>query len=134
MSKKIVYTEKAPKPIGPYSQAVLVENTMFLSGQIPIDPSTNEIVQGNIKEQTTRVLENIKAVLESEGFSLEDVVKVTVFLKDINLFGQFNEVYGQYFSKNPPARTTVEVSNLPKGVLIEIDAIAVKSMDKKTKP
>jgi len=126
MSKKIVFTEKAPKPIGPYSQAILIGNMMFLSGQIPIDPETNRIIGGSIKEQTRRVLENIKTVLESEDFSLDDVVKVTVFLKDLSIFGEFNEVYGEYFSSNPPARTTVEVSNLPKGVLIEIDAIAIK--------
>ncbi len=126
MVKEIVYTEKAPKPIGPYSQAVKVGNTIYLSGQIPIDPNTNEVVLGDIATQTKRVLDNIKAVLEAAGYSLSDVVKVTVFLKDLKLFNEFNEVYGEYFKDKPPARTTVEVSNLPKGVLIEIDAIAVK--------
>lgn len=126
MVKEIVYTEKAPKPIGPYSQAVKVGNTIYLSGQIPIDPNTNEVVLGDIATQTKRVLDNIKAVLEAAGYSLSDVVKVTVFLKDLKLFNKFNEVYGEYFKDKPPARTTVEVSNLPKGVLIEIDAIAVK--------
>ncbi len=126
MVKEIVYTENAPKPIGPYSQAVKVGNTIYLSGQIPIDPHTNEVVLGDIATQTKRVLDNIKAVLEAAGYSLSDVVKVTVFLKDLKLFNEFNEVYGEYFKDKPPARTTVEVSNLPKGVLIEIDAIAVK--------
>jgi len=124
--KEVVYTEKAPKPIGPYSQAIKVGNTIYLSGQIPIDPSTNKVISGDIVTQTKRVLDNIKAVLEAAGFSLEDVVKVTVFLKDLSLFNRFNEVYSEYFKNRPPARTTVEVSNLPKGVLIEIDAIAVK--------
>ncbi len=126
MVKEVVYTEKAPKPIGPYSQAIKVGNTIYLSGQIPIDPSTNKVISGDIVTQTKRVLDNIKAVLEAAGFSLEDVVKVTVFLKDLSLFNRFNEVYSEYFKNRPPARTTVEVSNLPKGVLIEIDAIAVK--------
>ncbi len=126
MARKIIFTDKAPKPIGPYSQAVLVGNTIYLSGQIAIDPSTNSMIEGGIEEQTRRVLDNIKAVLEAAGFTLKDVVKVTVFLKDIKLFEGFNKIYGEYFSENPPARTTVEVSNLPKGALLEIDAIAVK--------
>jgi len=124
--KKIVFTEKAPKPIGPYSQAVQVGNTLYLSGQIAIDPTTNSMIDGGIEKQTRRVLDNIKAVLEAAGFTLKDVVKVTVFLKDIKLFEGFNKIYGEYFGESPPARTTVEVSNLPKGALLEIDAIAVK--------
>jgi len=127
MAKKVVFTEKAPKPIGPYSQAIVVGNTIYLSGQIAIDPETNTMVEGGIEDQTRRVLENIKAVLEEAGFTLRDVVKVTVFLKDIKMFEGFNKIYGEYFGEAPPARTTVEVSNLPKGALLEIDAIAVKS-------
>ncbi|MGQ4892478.1 MAG: RidA family protein [Candidatus Njordarchaeia archaeon] len=126
MGKEVILTENAPKPIGPYSQAVKVDRFLFLSGQIPIEPETNEVVKGEIEDQTKRVLDNIKAVLEAAGFTINDVVKVTVFLKDLNLFNKFNEVYGEYFKDKPPARTTVEVSNLPKGVLLEIDAIAYK--------
>jgi len=125
MSKKIVFTEKAPKPVGPYSQAVIAGGFLFGAGQIPIDPRTGKIVEGGIEEQTRRVLENIKAVLEAAGCSLEDVVSVTVFLKDLNDFEAFNKVYAEYFPKDPPARTTVEVSRLPKGVKLEINFIAV---------
>jgi len=127
MTKRVIFTEKAPKPIGPYSQAILVPpGWIFISGQIPINPKTGEIVGNDIKTQTRQVLENIKAILNAVGASMEDVVKVTVFLKDIKMFPDFNQVYAEYFKKDPPARTTVEVSNLPKGVLIEIDAIAYK--------
>ena len=124
MVKEVIYTDKAPKPVGPYSQAIKVGPFLFISGQIPIDPKTNEVVKGGIAVQTRRVLENIKAILEEAGYSLEDVVSVTVFLKDLKLFEEFNKVYSEYFPVDPPARTTVEVSNLPKGVLVEINAIA----------
>ncbi len=120
-----MFTEKAPKPVGPYSQAVIAGGFLFGAGQIPIDPRTGKIVEGGIEEQTRRVLENIKAVLEAAGCSLEDVVSVTVFLKDLNDFEAFNKVYAEYFPKDPPARTTVEVSRLPKGVKLEINFIAV---------
>ncbi len=126
VKKEIIFTDKAPRPIGPYSQAVLIGNLIFLSGQIPIDPNTNEVVDGDITVQTRRVLENIKSVLEKADCTLENVVKVGVYLKNLNDFKKFNEVYAEYFNKQPPARTTVEVSNLPKGVLLEIDVIAYK--------
>jgi len=124
MEKKVVYTDKAPKPIGPYSQAIIAGNFVFVAGQIPIDPETGEIVKGGIEEQTRRVLENIKAILEAAGSSLDKVVRVQVFLADLKLFEKFNKVYAEYFKENPPARVTVEVSSLPKGVLLEVDVIA----------
>jgi len=126
MSKEIIFTEKAPRPIGPYSQAVVVGDFIFGSGQIPIDPATGWIVEGDIEVQTRRVLENIKAVLEAAGSSLEKVVFVTVFLSDLTDYPKFNEVYAEYFGESPPARTTVEVSNLPKGVKLEVNFIALK--------
>jgi 2-iminobutanoate/2-iminopropanoate deaminase len=127
MERRIIYTEKAPEPVGPYSQGILADGTfIFTAGQIPIDPKTNQIVQGDIKVQTRQVIENLKAVLEAEGIGLENVVKVTVYMRDLSEFAQMNEVYAEYFGKSPPARTTVEVSRLPKDVKIEIDVIAVK--------
>lgn len=123
---KVVYTDKAPKPIGPYSQAIIYRDLIFLSGQIPINPDTGEVVNGDIAEQTKQVLENIKSILNEAGSDLSKVLKVTVFLRDLSLFSRFNEIYGSFFNKHAPARTTVEVSNLPKGVLLEIDVIAVK--------
>ncbi|WP_440058954.1 RidA family protein [Thermogladius sp. 4427co] len=124
--KKIVYTDKAPKPIGPYSQAVRVGPWLFVSGQIPIDPFTGRVVEGDVAVQARRVLENIKAILESEGYSLGDVVKATVYLADLKDFQAFNEVYSEYFRENPPARTTIQAAGLPRGVRIEIDVIAYK--------
>ena len=126
MTKEVIFTEKAPKPIGPYSQAIKVGPFLFGSGQIPINPKTGEIVKGGIEEQTRRVLENIKAILEAAGYSLNDVVKITVFLKDLKYFNEFNKVYGEYFKDKPPARTTVQVAELPKGVLLEVEFIAYK--------
>ena len=123
---EIIFTQKAPKPVGPYSQAVKVGNTIYVSGQIPIDPKTGDVVRGGIREQTKQVLENIKAILEAGGFSLKDVVIVFVFLKDLSMFNEFNEVYAEYFKENPPARVTVEVSRLPKDVLVEISVIGSK--------
>jgi 2-iminobutanoate/2-iminopropanoate deaminase len=120
-----VKTNKAPEAIGPYSQAVKVGEFIFVSGQIPIDPETNKLVTGDIKEKTKRVIENIKAILEAAGSSLEKVVKVTIFSRDINMFGKINEVYSEYFSSHKPARSFVEVSNLPKMVDIEIEVIAI---------
>ncbi|AAK43303.1 RidA family protein [Saccharolobus solfataricus] len=125
--KEIIFTEKAPKPIGPYSQGVKVGDILYVSGQIPVDPKTNEVVGKNIEEQTIRVIENIKAVLEAAGYMLDDVVMSFVYLKDIKDFQRFNEVYSKYFSNKPPARVTVEVSRLPRDVLIEITVIAQKS-------
>ncbi|ACP36302.1 endoribonuclease L-PSP [Sulfolobus islandicus Y.G.57.14] len=124
--KEIVFTDKAPRPIGPYSQGVKVGDVLYVSGQIPVDPNTNEIVGKNIEEQTIRVIENIKAILESAGYMLDDVVMSFVYLKDIKDFQRFNEVYSKYFSKSPPARVTIEVSRLPRDALIEISVIAQK--------
>ncbi len=124
MNKKVINTEKAPRPIGPYSQAIQAGEFLFLSGQIPIDPSTGEIIKGDIRQQTRQVLENLKAILESQGLGMEDVVKVTIFLKDLKNFAQVNEVYGTYFSTSAPARTTVEISRLPRDCELEIEAIA----------
>ncbi|QXJ30728.1 RidA family protein [Saccharolobus shibatae] len=124
--KEIVFTDKAPRPIGPYSQGVKVGDVLYVSGQIPVDPNTNEIVGKNIEEQTIRVIENIKAILESAGYMLDNVVMSFVYLKDIKDFQRFNEVYSKYFSNNPPARVTIEVSRLPRDALIEISVIAQK--------
>jgi 2-iminobutanoate/2-iminopropanoate deaminase len=122
--KKIISTERAPKAIGPYSQAVISNGWAFLSGQIPLDPTTNQIVEGGIGVQTERVIENLKSVLEAAGSSLERVVKTTVYLKDMGEFAVMNEVYGGYFASNAPARATVEVARLPRDVRVEIDCIA----------
>ena len=122
--KKIISTERAPKALGPYSQAVVSNGWAFLSGQIPLDPSTNQIIDGGIAAQTERVIENLKSVLEAAGSSLERVVKTTVYLKDMGEFAAMNEVYGRYFGSNPPARATVEVARLPKDVRVEIECIA----------
>lgn len=126
--KKIVKTSKAPAPIGPYNQAVLTGNMLYTSGMIAIDPATNELALGNsIKEETTLVMENLKAILEESGMTFENVVKTSIFISDMNNFGLINEVYGQYFnSETAPARETVEVANLPKFVNVEISCIAVK--------
>ena len=125
MKKKVIHTEKAPKAIGPYSQAIQAGSFLFLSGQIPLDPKTGELVKGDIRQQTKQVLENLKGVLESEKLEMKDVVKVTIFLKDIGDFNQVNEVYATYFPSSPPARSTVEVSKLPRNAEIEIEAIAL---------
>ena len=126
MGREVVFTEKAPKPIGPYSQAIKAGNLLFGSGQIPVDPSTGEVVSGEIEEQARRVMENIKAVLNAAGFSLGDVVSVTVFLSDMSDFERFNKVYAEYFKESSPARTTVEVSRLPRNVKLEVNFIAYK--------
>jgi 2-iminobutanoate/2-iminopropanoate deaminase len=125
MKKRVIQTVKAPKAIGPYSQAIQAGNLLFLSGQIPLDPASGELVKGDISEQTRRVLENLKGVLESQGLGMEDVVKVTIFLKDMGNFNQVNEVYATYFPSSPPARSTVEVARLPRDAGIEIEAIAL---------
>lgn len=124
MPKKIVLTDQAPAPIGPYSQAVSVGDLLFLSGQIPLDPKTGELVDTDIEAATTQVLENIRAVLESEGLAFRHVVKTTVFMKDLALFPRMNAVYATAFSENPPARSTVQAAALPKGVSVEIEVIA----------
>jgi 2-iminobutanoate/2-iminopropanoate deaminase len=122
--KEIVTTDSAPKTIGPYSQAVVSHGLAFLSGQIPLDPETGHIVEGDIVWQTTRVLENLKAVLEACGSSLDQVVKTTVYLKDMDEFGKMNNVYATYFPADPPARSTVEAARLPRNVRVEIDCVA----------
>ena len=123
--KKIVATDKAPKAIGPYSQAIVHNGLAFLSGQIPLDPATGQLIEGDIAAQTTRVLENLKSVLEACGSGLDGVVKTTVYIKDMGEFAKVNEVYGKYFSENPPARSTVEAARLPRDVRVEIDVIAI---------
>lgn len=124
MKKRVIQTEKAPKAIGPYSQAIQAGNFLFLSGQIPLDPASGELVKGDIREQTRRVLDNLKGVLESQNLGMEDVVKVTIFLKDMENFSHVNEVYATYFPSFPPARSTVEVARLPRDVGIEMEVIA----------
>ncbi|WP_072722857.1 RidA family protein [Tepidibacter thalassicus] len=125
MKKEIIHTDKAPKAIGPYSQAIKVGNLLFVSGQVPFDPETMEVVEGGVKEQTARSLENIKAILAEAGASFDNVVKSTVFIKDMNEFAQINEVYAKYFGENKPARACVEVARLPRDVKVEIEVIAV---------
>lgn len=122
--KYIIATEKAPKAIGPYSQAVVHNGVAYLSGQIPLDPATDQIVDGDIASQTERVLENIKEVLTACGSGLDRVVKTTVFLRDMSDFAKMNEVYGRYFATDSPARSTVQAARLPRNVSIEIDCIA----------
>jgi 2-iminobutanoate/2-iminopropanoate deaminase len=123
--KEIISTDNAPKAIGPYSQAVRANGFLFLSGQVALDPRTGELAGVSIQEQTRQILENLKGVLEAAGASLADVVKTTVFLKNMGDFAQMNETYTRYFSSNPPARTTVEAARLPRDVQVEIDAIAL---------
>jgi 2-iminobutanoate/2-iminopropanoate deaminase len=124
--KKIIFTEKAPAPIGPYSQAVLKGNTLYTSGQIAINPATGELVTGNITAETTQVMQNMKAVLEATGMTFENVVKTSIFIMDMNDFGAINTVYGSYFDeKTAPARETVQVAGLPKNVNVEIAMIAI---------
>jgi 2-iminobutanoate/2-iminopropanoate deaminase len=122
--KTVIYTEKAPKPIGPYSQAVCVNGWLYISGQIPIDPATGRLIEGSFKDQVERALENAKAILEASGGSLESVVKVTVYLKDMSKFQEFNEVYSEYFKQDPPARSVVGVSSLPRNAELMIDLVA----------
>ena len=125
-SSKIIYTEKAPKPIGPYSQAVLRGNALFVSGQVAFVPSTGELDTSNIENETKQVMENIRTIVEEAGMKMSDVVKTSIFLIDMNNFSRVNEVYGKYFPSNPPARETVQVSALPKKVNVEISVIAIK--------
>ncbi len=126
MGKTEIKTGSAPKAIGPYSQGVSVGKQLFLSGQIPIDPATGEVIGGSVAEQTRRVLTNLKGVLEEAGSSMDDIVKTTVYMRDLSAFAEMNAVYGEFFAAPYPARATVEVGGLPKGVAIEIDAVAVK--------
>ncbi len=123
--KQIISTDRGPKAIGPYSQAVKANGLIFISGQIALDPRTNQLVEGDIRAQTERVLENLKGIVEAAGSSLDRVVKTTVFLKDMGEFAAMNEVYARFFLKDPPARATVEVARLPRDVRVEIDLIAL---------
>lgn len=123
--KEIISTERGPKAIGPYSQAVRANGFIFISGQVAFDPATSQIVEGDIAKQTERVMENLKAIVEAAGSMLDKVVKTTVFLKDMGEFAKMNEVYGRYFPANAPARATVEVARLPRDVRVEIELIAL---------
>ena len=125
--KKIITTSKAPAPIGPYNQAILSGNTLYTSGQIALDPKTGELVLDSIEKETKQVMENMKAVLEAAEMTFENVIKTSIFISDMNNFGEINKVYGSYFNEETaPARETVEVANLPKFVNVEISMIAVK--------
>lgn len=124
--KKIINTPKAPAALGPYSQAVEANGTLYISGQVPVDPATGKVVEGGINEQTERVMRNIGAILEEAGYSYENVVKSTCLLSDMNNFAAMNEVYGKYYPENPPARAAFGVVKLPLGVMIEIETIAAK--------
>jgi 2-iminobutanoate/2-iminopropanoate deaminase len=123
--RDVVLTDHGPKPIGPYSQAIRVNGFLYVSGQVALDPATGEFVSGDIRQQTARVLENAKAIVEAAGTKMAHVVKTTVFLKDMNDFTAMNEVYARYFTSAPPARSTVQVARLPKDALVEIEVIAV---------
>ena len=123
--KEIVNSPNAPAPIGPYSQSVKANGFLFVSGQIPLDPDTGQLISGSIAEETSQVMKNLGAVLSEAGTSWENVVKCSIFIRDMNDFASINEVYSEYFPKNPPARETVEVSQLPKGVGVEISLIAI---------
>lgn len=125
MSKQIIHTSDAPAPIGPYSQAVLVHDTLYVSGQIALDADTGELINHNITEETHHVMKNLEAVLSAADMSFSNVVKCSIFVKDMNEFTTINEAYAQYFKENPPARETVEVSRLPKDVNVEISCVAV---------
>jgi 2-iminobutanoate/2-iminopropanoate deaminase len=124
--KKIINTDRAPKAIGPYSQAVEANGFLFISGQIPIDPAIGKVIEGGIKEQTEQVMRNIGAILEAAGYTFADVVKSTCLLSDMDNFAAMNEVYGKYYPENPPARAAFAVVKLPLGVLVEIETIAAK--------
>jgi 2-iminobutanoate/2-iminopropanoate deaminase len=125
MEKEVIVTRNAPAAVGPYSQAVRAGHLLFISGQIPIDPRTGQLVTGDIKTQTRRVLENLKAILNDSGIGLNNILKTTVYMKDLNEFTAMNEVYSEYFPEKPPARSTIEVSNLFKGSKVEIEAVAL---------
>jgi len=124
--RDVIATEHAPKAIGPYSQAIRANGFIFLSGQTPIDPTTQQLISGSVAEQTERVMRNLEAVLKQAGSSMSKVVRCGVFLKDMNDFAAMNEVYGKFFPTNPPARTTIQAARLPKDCQVEIDAIALE--------
>jgi 2-iminobutanoate/2-iminopropanoate deaminase len=123
--REVISTDKAPKAIGAYSQAIRAGGFLFLAGQVAVDPATGQLLQADVRAQTERVLKNISAILESAGSSLEKVVKSTVYLKEMSDFQEMNEVYGQFFKVEPPARSTVEVARLPRNMLVEIEVIAL---------
>ena len=123
--KQAIFTNRGPKAIGPYSQAIKANGFLFVSGQIPLDPETNQLIGGDIRAQTERVLENLKGIVEAAGSSLDRVVKTTVYLKDMGEFAAMNEIYARYFPGDPPARATVEAARLPRDVRVEIDLIAL---------
>lgn len=123
--KDVISTDKGPRAIGPYSQAIRANGFVFTAGQVAFDPATGQVVEGDVAKQTARVLDNLKAILEAAGSSLDKAVKATVFLKDMNDFVAMNEVYARYFAHQPPARSTVEVARLPRDVRVEIDLIAL---------
>jgi 2-iminobutanoate/2-iminopropanoate deaminase len=123
--RKVIYTEKAPKAVGPYSQAISTGNFLFTAGQVAIDPRTGKLVEGGIKEQTRQVMENLKAILAEAAADFSKVVKTTVFLQDIKNFADFNQVYGEYFPSEPPARSTFQVGALPLGAMVEIEMIVL---------
>lgn len=127
MQKKVIQTDKAPKAIGPYSQAIRTDSLIYTAGQIALDPATMELVSGGIEEQTRQVLSNLRSVLEAAGTSIDKVVKTTVFLKDMNDFPKMNTIYAEFFGENPPARSTVAVAGLPKGGMVEIEVVALVS-------
>lgn len=124
--KKVILSSKAPAPIGPYSQAIEANGTLYVSGQIPIDPATGEVVAGGIEPQAKQVMQSLKAILEEAGYTFDQVVKTTILLDDLGNFAKVNEIYGSYFKEGAPARETYQVAKLPKGVAVEISCIAVK--------
>jgi 2-iminobutanoate/2-iminopropanoate deaminase len=125
--KKIFVSQEAPKPVGPYSQAIEVDGTVYLSGQISIDPKTNEVFTGDVQKQTEMVMANISAVLKAADLNFSHVIKTAIFITDMNDFGKINEIYGKHFPQNPPARSCVQVAALPKGVSVEIEVIAKRA-------
>ena len=124
--KKVINTKNAPAAIGPYSQAIEINGTLYVSGQVPVDPATAKVVEGGIVEQTKQVMKNIEAILDEAGYSFSEVVKSTCLLSDMSSFASMNEIYGSYYKENPPARAAFAVKELPLGVLVEIETIAVK--------
>jgi 2-iminobutanoate/2-iminopropanoate deaminase len=125
MKRDIVHTDKAPKAIGPYSQAIRTDSMIYAAGQTGIDPATGDLIAGGVEEQTRQVLTNLQNVIEAAGSSFKNVVKTTVFLRDMNDFAKMNAIYAEYFGENPPARSTIAVAGLPKGGLVEIEAVAL---------
>ena len=126
VEKKVIKTDKAPAPVGPYSQGIIAGNFIFVSGQVPLDPKTGKMVEGTVSQQTEQVLKNMQAILEAAGAGLKDVVKCTVFLKDMNTFSEMNQKFAEFFKDNPPARAAIEAARLPRDVGVEIEAIAIK--------